>query len=207
MTLTSPHPGIINFFAAFMSLSMTLRSFRPLIRGLSISSALSHLDMRDPWSFRPLIRGLSISSRNSGSSTALRNSFPSPHPGIINFFVYERIMTSESVKFPSPHPGIINFFGIANGLFYLGLGFPSPHPGIINFFLTAHLLRHLPEEFPSPHPGIINFFFRNCVVGPVLMSFRPLIRGLSISSPCRRPLTPSACRFRPLIRGLSISSR
>ena len=36
--------------------------------------------------------------------------------------------------------------------------------------------------FPSPHPGIINFFISVCSVLLVLQRFRPLIRGLSISS-------------------------
>ena len=36
--------------------------------------------------------------------------FPSPHPGIINFFVVDCLTTHVMNKFPSPHPGIINFF-------------------------------------------------------------------------------------------------
>ena len=37
-------------------------------------------------------------------------------------------------------------------------------------------------EFPSPHPGIINFFWDTAVNEAAAVSFRPLIRGLSISS-------------------------
>ena len=43
---------------------------------------------RNPeYSFRPLIRGLSISSDQQSESDSQSQSFPSPHPGIINFFV------------------------------------------------------------------------------------------------------------------------
>ena len=36
--------------------------------------------------------------------------FPSPHPGIINFFSKKVVRSVREKKFPSPHPGIINFF-------------------------------------------------------------------------------------------------
>ena len=59
--------------------------------------------------------------------------------------------------------------------------FPSPHPGIINFFIMKNLLKKA-EKFPSPHPGIINFFSQHSCGLMRMLSFRPLIRGLSISS-------------------------
>ena len=40
-----------------------------------------------------------------------------------------------------------------------------------------------------------------------MLCFRPLIRGLSISSPTTQPPMVFSSSFRPLIRGLSISSR
>ena len=63
-------------------------------------------------SFRPLIRGLSISSES-----------------------YR--LSGYGMEFPSPHPGIINFFANSIDLGAIALGFPSPHPGIINFFLLT----------------------------------------------------------------------
>ena len=39
------------------------------------------------FSFRPLIRGLSISSQVKKDILFAINLFPSPHPGIINFFL------------------------------------------------------------------------------------------------------------------------
>ena len=58
----SPHPGIINFFDK-------KRIECPAVSG-----------------FRPLIRGLSISSKTKVEDTKAEVKFPSPHPGIINFF-------------------------------------------------------------------------------------------------------------------------
>ena len=60
--------------------------------------------------------------------------------------------------------------------------FPSPHPGIINFFQLKLGLRRWISKFPSPHPGIINFFWINVFGVRTPFGFRPLIRGLSISS-------------------------
>ena len=85
--------------------------------------------------------------------------------------------------------------------------FPSPHPGIINFFTFGIHIEPKEFKFPSPHPGIINFFH---IIGTKLQdarSFRPLIRGLSISSELFRRSILDRSRFRPLIRGLSISSK
>ena len=60
--------------------------------------------------------------------------------------------------------------------------------------------------FPSPHPGIINFFSRASTHSRSTSCFRPLIRGLSISSYSLESILPFILCFRPLIRGLSISS-
>ena len=89
--------------------------------------------------------------------------FPSPHPGIINFFLTGKYSSADDVLFPSPHPGIINFFSIDFTTLAVGALFPSPHPGIINFF---RVLRIMPED---------------------VLGFRPLIRGLSISSSPKSP--------------------
>ena len=82
----SPHPGIINFFYACNTSNQHHYCFRPLIRGLSISSRILSL---------PPIHKIE---------------FPSPHPGIINFFENDEGFPLNQKGFPSPHPGIINFF-------------------------------------------------------------------------------------------------
>ena len=134
LAFPSPHPGIINFFTLCWKNIYAMKCFRPLIRGLSISSDLT---ARDPH---------------------VQGTFPSPHPGIINFFK-AHLFTAEGLsEFPSPHPGIINFF-LKDGIRqYMGSTFPSPHPGIINFFGAALPVTSTVTTFPSPHPGIINFF-------------------------------------------------
>ena len=77
-------------------------SFRPLIRGLSISSTLTALATSMTWSFRPLIRGLSISSLLTQSETYTTGVFPSPHPGIINFFhMFSIFSLTITVSVPS----------------------------------------------------------------------------------------------------------
>jgi len=157
MKFPSPHPGIINFF-------------------------LIHVD---PWlSFRPLIRGLSISSLSTGATSAGVSLVSVPSSGDYQFLRLRRPAEPEvQTTFPSPHPGIINFFNregkqgfrgpdcfrpLIRGLSissviimnnelrkYL---FPSPHPGIINFFYHTARSVDSGARFPSPHPGIINFF-------------------------------------------------
>ena len=67
-------------------------------------------------SFRPLIRGLSISSDYVFWDYCTEDAFPSPHPGIINFFGAEDETKPGQIKFPSPHPGIINFFRLTGSL-------------------------------------------------------------------------------------------
>ena len=64
-------------------------------------------------------------------------------------------------EFPSPHPGIINFFEVNMASIDWSMVFPSPHPGIINFFIGTRLTKASTHRFPSPHPGIINFFLHS----------------------------------------------
>ena len=59
-------------------------------------------------SFRPLIRGLSISS-NFAEVRHYCGGFPSPHPGIINFFSGGRIHKTESYKVSVPSSGDYQF--------------------------------------------------------------------------------------------------
>ena len=84
-------------------------SFRPLIRGLSISSQGGTLPHPSGACFRPLIRGLSISSsHHSCDEPCLSVSVPSS--GDYQFLLEKNLTSASSGEFPSPHPGIINFF-------------------------------------------------------------------------------------------------
>ena len=133
--------------------------------------------------------------------------FPSPHPGIINFFqIFQMIslkcwgvsvpssgdyqfllrillMVSTADKFPSPHPGIINFFGTDEQIESIKIWFPSPHPGIINFFPESQDHQSPQPQVSVPSSGDYQFL-RLCPCRSLLRlyGFRPLIRGLSISS-------------------------
>ena len=75
MLFPSPHPGIINFFPSALRRNAEKKSFRPLIRGLSISSSPAACLHASTICFRPLIRGLSISSVQPVSLAAIRGSF------------------------------------------------------------------------------------------------------------------------------------
>ena len=210
--------------------------------------------MRPRSSFRPLIRGLSISSPIQ-VVTHFSFDVSVPSSGDYQFLLQEIDFREIAEEFPSPHPGIINFFMTQLGLtssprrfrpLIRGLSISSPLPRAWERF---------PGRFPSPHPGIINFFESLEVFLIQFTGFRPLIRGLSISSSyahsapylqgtvsvpssgdyqflrckdccinCSEPvsvpssgdyqflLTLKKCQcicitsFRPLIRGLSISS-
>ena len=109
--------------------------------------------------FRPLIRGLSISSHLAGTPGCPQESFPSPHPGIINFFGGGRAGDTAEDWFPSPHPGIINFFAAIGGAVVgwiasfrpLIRGLSISSSGVFSNVVNEYM-------FPSPHPGIINFF-------------------------------------------------
>ena len=82
-----------------------------------------------------------------------------------------------------------------------------PSSGDYQFLRVLEIVKEIKNLFPSPHPGIINFFPYKGRRWVSQVCFRPLIRGLSISS--RKPPISRArrSRFRPLIRGLSISSQ
>ena len=88
--------------------------------------------------------------------------------------------THGSVSVPSS--GDYQFLRIAPHPCQLIIKFPSPHPGIINFFqLTINLTK---EELVSvPSSGDYQFLlFLPRITNQSRFCFRPLIRGLSISS-------------------------
>ena len=156
-------------------------------------------------SFRPLIRGLSISSEIDFAAQILPVEFPSPHPGIINFFssVGERSRALLSFR------PLIRGLSISSALWasdqkWWGVSVPSS--GDYQFLPEKKIEVKQRAKFPSPHPGIINFFGTPPVLRRVLTGFRPLIRGLSISSRWLQITRLWYRCFRPLIRGLSISS-
>ena len=66
-----PSSGDYQFLQAFRNEAAQVRSFRPLIRGLSISSYSAGFEPTKTLSFRPLIRGLSISSIIQKDSTRI----------------------------------------------------------------------------------------------------------------------------------------
>ena len=132
--------------------------------------------------------------------------FPSPHPGIINFFcsgssdrIYggmvsvpssgdyqflrKEIKSCGSVcKVSVPSSGDYQFLHskLSHGFKYHYVSVPSS--GDYQFLLVAASATAAAEQFPSPHPGIINFFAEACSIFDLYTGFRPLIRGLSISS-------------------------
>ena len=57
-----------------------------------------------------------------------------------------------------------------------------PSSGDYQFLRVAAQAAQQVAEFPSPHPGIINFFLLVGDKKKMRAGFRPLIRGLSISS-------------------------
>ena len=152
----SPHPGIINFFARGVAPVRGCPSFRPLIRGLSISSV-------------PQLINLSIDLVSVPSSgdyqflhSELKNQtitykFPSPHPGIINFFfLYIQLRT----KFSRFRP-LIRGLSISSQRWYFcqrTLKVSVPSSGDYQFLLDCTEYDMRASGFPSPHPGIINFF-------------------------------------------------
>ena len=60
--------------------------------------------------------------------------------------------------------------------------FPSPHPGIINFFIQKNLTASSCGEVSVPSSGDYQFLPFTIHQGICRRGFRPLIRGLSISS-------------------------
>ena len=134
-------------------------------------------------------------------------------------------------QFPSPHPGIINFFSEITSKTCTNSGVSVPSSGDYQFLLTCPSFFRQTLSVSVPSSGDYQFLLDVGGKGrSVISSFRPLIRGLSISS--TRPSSSTTCGhvsvpssgdyqflrphlqgqrlhqfgFRPLIRGLSISS-
>ena len=156
-------------------------SFRPLIRGLSISSSLSGL-----WNLF-----LCVSVPSSGDYQFLLNKgvhggwsmqFPSPHPGIINFFV----------TVPHLTPPVRRFRPLIRGLSISSHSWPiSAHlwavsvPSSGDYQFLHRLSNHCTNHFIVSVPSSGDYQFLpsrplNEYMPP--RRFRPLIRGLSISS-------------------------
>ena len=105
----SPHPGIINFFMNRDGKRDTAISFRPLIRGLSISSPHSNSEsMKYPVSV-PSSGDYQFLRRMQGVHF-LTKCVSVPSSGDYQFLRSEEERVIKEIKFPSPHPGIINFF-------------------------------------------------------------------------------------------------
>ena len=136
--------------------------FRPLIRGLSISSNWNKATRHTHSSFRPLIRGLSISSYALLILDQYGSPFPSPHPGIINFFAScgHAWLSAGVVSVPSS--GDYQFLRRRQSRRHCRGLVSVPSSGDYQF-LRSYWWRgcRLDCQFPSPHPGIINFFFRS----------------------------------------------
>ena len=200
----SPHPGIINFFISTTFIRQIKLGFRPLIRGLSISSTsgLSLRRLREvsvPSSgdyqflhsargmvltklcFRPLIRGLSISSWVPGvSGEAGKVSVPSS--GDYQFLHWFYFLWIKVNKVSVPSSGDYQFLHTFCSLTWHKLWVSVPSSGDYQFLHIFVKVVDAADQFPSPHPGIINFFPTNSLIKTCTTCFRPLIRGLSISS-------------------------
>ena len=154
--------------------------FRPLIRGLSISSKpFSDTDL-DPFSFRPLIRGLSISSLIDYFIRQIKL-FPSPHPGIINFFgsIYTE-MVGIDVSVPSS--GDYQFLLQQVNACSKGVNVSVPSSGDYQFLQVTLLSVKVGAAVSVPSSGDYQFLPIVHLLLQLLLRFRPLIRGLSISS-------------------------
>ena len=168
-------------------------SFRPLIRGLSISSFSVKLYRTSDVSFRPLIRGLSISSSTKTAADKAAKTFPSPHPGIINFFFIVSLLIERAHRFPS----LMEALGESSDGF---LSLLSGHIGFRPLIRGLSISSHYPRDEQSlsrvsvPSSGDYQFLqVINQTDKTFAPGFRPLIRGLSISSPDPwTPTTPSA---------------
>ena len=131
--------------------------------------------------------------------------FPSPHPGIINFFFGRDIDGEYTASFRPLIRGL-SISSFSRSLARLIRFVSVPSSGDYQFLLQKVWRTSHNWKFPSPHPGIINFFSVAHAVAESVLSFRPLIRGLSISSMADLYDDAVITGFRPLIRGLSISS-
>ena len=131
--------------------------FRPLIRGLSISSFDPNAGKRLEIRFRPLIRGLSISSTDARIG-GIVSIVSVPSSGDYQFLLDYVFWDYCTEEFPSPHPGIINFFADSPSPSAEGAQVSVPSSGDYQFLHSVRSGGFLPMLFPSPHPGIINFF-------------------------------------------------
>ena len=83
--------------------------------------------------------------------------FPSPHPGIINFFLkMENITMNNEVSVPSS--GDYQFLQLQLMQLLRWLRVSVPSSGDYQFLLANSIDWGTLSLFPSPHPGIINFF-------------------------------------------------
>ena len=155
--------------------------------------------------FRPLIRGLSISSawwpvNLSASSVSV------PSSGDYQFLREETALKLATLLVSVPSSGDYQFLPeewlIRRTYDHVSV----PSSGDYQFLRSVKLFAMAITKFPSPHPGIINFFCSNRCCNWGCQGFRPLIRGLSISSILFLMKSSPSISFRPLIRGLSISS-
>ena len=137
MPFPSPHPGIINFF------SITPDELEYIIRFPSPHPGIINffcltIGVKDlAGGFRPLIRGLSISSEGADKQISVIKWFPSPHPGIINFFTLTDKVIGGKKIVSVPSSGDYQFLRKTVVLTHRTTRFPSPHPGIINFFKSG----------------------------------------------------------------------
>ena len=155
----SPHPGIINFFLHASTCCTLLKSFRPLIRGLSISS------------------------KNKKTNKGLTYLVSVPSSGDYQFLRYEsrRIFQVYLVSVPSS----------GDYQFLHGWSIPVDHykwvsvpsSGDYQFLLKNRCQKSWIIWVSVPSSGDYQFLrlllLSDCLA---LGSFRPLIRGLSISS-------------------------
>ena len=114
------------------------------------------------------------------------------------------IVRRWSVSVPSS--GDYQFLRSLNAWILYHVEVSVPSSGDYQFLRPKNDRTKINTMFPSPHPGIINFFVTAPPPSCKEPRFRPLIRGLSISSTERFSPTSTLTSFRPLIRGLSISS-
>ena len=133
ITFPSPHPGIINFFSMESSLLIKIMGFRPLIRGLSISSK----------KFLILLMRSSVSVPSSGDYQ----------------FLLEQVCLKKDGHVVS-----------------------VPSSGDYQFLLRCHFTEGNDAPVSVPSSGDYQFLLKRLTRFWFVVGFRPLIRGLSISS-------------------------
>ena len=119
-------------------------------------------------------------------SNFTKSMFPSPHPGIINFFFYKKVVApADQVSVPSS--GDYQFLHQYPLPLHQRGEVSVPSSGDYQFLPYSGLFKHITDEVSVPSSGdyqflpdcVLQYWQENC--------FRPLIRGLSISSAWRRP--------------------